>query len=299
MKQILLFLLFFFGCKTFVFAQNEFAPVGAYWKYNFYEMCGERQRLVKVVSDTLVNGKTFRKLAIEDFVNSRCPPPNTSRYFSTDYLSTRNDSVFMGLNQVFLFYFKAQIGDSIKLKDALNGQKRYGIVDSVGQISLGGTNRRVMYFTKYCKNQQTGQTTRYRTISKLVENVGLLTEGLIWEEPDCGVVDVSQFLFSCYKSPSFGYPTNVTCSPTVATNELIANQISIFPNPTNGNLTINFPSELTLNTVELMNYLGQKMWIKKGENLQKINVSNLPNDAYVVRLLFDNQSITKKIMVQH
>jgi Secretion system C-terminal sorting domain len=299
MKQILLFCLFFLGFQTSVSAQNDFAPVGAYWKYNFYEMCGERQRLVKVVSDTLVNGKTFKKLAIEDFVNSRCPPPNGSRSFGTEYLSTRNDSVFMGLNQVFLFHFKAQIGDSINLKNALNGQKRYGIVDSIGQINLGGVNRRIMYFTKYCKNQQTGQITKYRTISKLVENVGLLTEGLIWEEPDCGVVDVSQYIFSCYKSPTFGYPTNVTCSPTVSTNELIANQISIFPNPANTDLTVNFPSELILNSVELVNYLGQKIKVEKGDNLQKINVSNLPNGAYFIRLLFDNQSITKKIMVQH
>jgi hypothetical protein len=299
MKQILLFCLFFFGCKTFVFAQNVFAPVGAYWKYNFYEMCGERQRLVKVVSDTLVNGKTFKKLGIDDFFNNRCPPIGTYRGYSIDFLSTRNDSVFMGLNQVFLFHFKAQLGDSINLKNALNGQKRYGIVDSIGQINLGGVNRRVMFFTKYCKNQQTGQTTRYRTISKLVENVGLLTEGLIWEEPDCGVFDVSQYIFSCYNAPTFGYPANVICTPTVATNELIANQISIFPNPSNTDLTVNFPSELKLNSVELMNYLGQKLWLKKGENLQKINVSNLPSGAYFVRLLFDNQSFTKKIVVQH
>jgi Secretion system C-terminal sorting domain len=219
--------------------------------------------------------------------------------YGSDFVSTRNDSVFMGLNQVFLFHFKAQIGDSVNLRNALNGQKRYGIVDSIGQINLGGVNRRVMFFTKYCKNQQTGQTTKYRTISKLVENVGLLTEGLIWEEPDCGVFDVSQYIFSCYKSPTFGYPTNVTCSPTVSTNELMSNQISIFPNPSNTDLTINFPSELKLNSVELMNYLGQKIGIKKGENLQKINVSNLPNGAYFMRLLFDNQSITKKIVIQH
>jgi Secretion system C-terminal sorting domain len=299
MKQILLFCLFFLGCQTAISAQNEFAPVGAYWKYSYYNFCGDQSRLVAVVGDTIVNGKTFKKLAIDDFIDDKCPPSRTSHHYSTQFLSTRNDSVFMGLDQVFLFHFKAQLGDSINLKNALNGQKRYGIVDSIGQINLGGINRRIMYFTKYCKNQQTGQTTKYRTISKLVENVGLLTEGLIWEEPDCGVVDVSQYIFSCYKSPTFGYPTNVTCSPTVATNELMSNQISIFPNPSNTDLTINFPSELKINTVELMNYLGQKIKVGKGDNLQKINVSNLPDGAYVIRLLFDNQSVTKKIVIQH
>jgi hypothetical protein len=48
-----------------------------------------------------------------------------------------------------------------------------------------------------------------------------------------------------------------------------------------------------------MNYLGQKIESKKGGDLQKINVSNLQNGAYFIRLIFDNQSITKKIRVQH
>ena len=48
-----------------------------------------------------------------------------------------------------------------------------------------------------------------------------------------------------------------------------------------------------------MNYLGQKISINKLENNQKINVFNLPNGAYFLRLLFDNQSVEKKIIVEH
>jgi hypothetical protein len=299
MKQILLFCLFFFGFNTIVSAQNGFAPIGAYWKYFYFSSFGdERHRLVKVVADTLVNGQNFKKLAVDEYVISRYPVLTTGHVYSSDFLSTRNDSVFTGLNQTFLFNFKAQLGDSIKFKDGF-GSQRFGIVDSIGQINLGGVIRRVMFFTKYCKNLTSGIVTKHRNLSKLVENFGLLTEGLIWNEPDCGVLDISQYTFSCYNSPTFVYPPNFICTPTVATNELITNQISIFPNPANTDLTINFPSELQLNSVELMNYLGQKIERKKGEDLRKINVSNLPNGSYFVRLVFDNQSITKKIMIQH
>jgi hypothetical protein len=300
MKQIILLSSFFFCFNSVMSAQNEFAPIGAYWKYYYYSSFGdERQRLVKVVADTLVNGQNFKKLAVEEYVISRYPVLTTSRGYDSEFLSTRNDSVFMGLNQLFLFNFKAQLGDSIKLRGALNGRTRFCIVDSVGQINLGGINRRIMYFTKYCQNKTNGQTIKYPKISKLVDNVGLLTEGLIWDEPDCGVFDVSQYLFSCYNSPTFRVPANVTCAPTVSTNELIQSQIAIFPNPANNELTINFPSELQLKSGELMNYLGQKMRFNTLENNQKIDVSNWPNGAYFLRLLFDNQSVTKKILILH
>lgn len=300
MKQILLLLFFFLSISFTVSAQNmEFAPVGAYWKYNYSTFCGDQQRLVTVVGDTVVNGKTFKKLAIDEFIKTQCPPPGTSHAYSKDFLSIRNDSVFMGLNQAFLFSFKAQIGDTVKFNDFLNNA-RYGVVDSLGTINLGGVNRRIMYFTKYCKNLTNGQITKHRTISKLVENFGLLTEGLIWQAPDCGAVDVSAYLFSCYGSGVFRYPTNAICPPTVATNEpIFGNHISISPNPANTDLSINYPSELQLNSLELINYLGQKTSVSTSENNQKIDVSTVPNGVYFLNLWFDNQRVVKKIMVQH
>lgn len=300
MKQILLFVLSFSFFTTFTMAQNaEFAPVGAYWKYNYYTFCGDQQRLVTVVGDTIANGKTFKKLAIDEFVDTRCPPARTSHVYSQDFLSIRNDSVFMGLNQTFLFDFKARIGDTIRF-DNFFGNTIYGVVDSVGTINLGSGSRRVMYFTKYCKRQSNGQVVKYRSISKLVENFGLLTEGLIWEKPDCGMVDVSQYLFSCYGSGSFRNPANAICTPTVATNEAIdAHQITIAPNPANNDVQINYPSELHLKRVELSNYLGQTINVFSSANNQKINVLNIPNGVYLLCLQFDNQQIVKKIIVQH
>jgi Secretion system C-terminal sorting domain len=301
MKQILLFSLFFFTISSAVLAQNvEFAPVGAYWKYSWATAGGSGELLTKVVGDTTVNGMIFKKLYDDEFSYYPIPPLFGVHRYSSGFLSVRNDSVFMGLNQGrFLYSFKMQIGDTIKFSN-FSTYERYAVADSVGRMDLNGTNRRVVYCSKYCKDTRNGTIKKSFGRSQIVENHGLLYEGLIWNEPDCGFLDFNLYSLSCYQAGSFRFPTNVICPPTVATNEPIyAHQISISPNPVSNDLSINYPSELQLNNVELINYLGQKISINSSENCQKINVSHAPNGIYFLNLWFDNQRVVKKIMIQH
>ncbi len=304
MKQIFLLSLSFFCFYHPIFTQNaEFAPIGAYWKSGWSESNGSgyTELLTTVVGDTVVNRQLFKKLKIDGYTEQISPPAQPFRGTRIDFLSVRNDSVFLSLDQTqFLYCFSAKIGDTIKFNPnvSLNNLRSFALADSIGRIDLGGVNRRVVYFSKYCKNRN-GVFERQPKRSLLVENFGLLGEFFTWELPDCGVFDLTQYYFRCYQFGSFTYPVNRVCSPTVATNEPSYNQISIFPNPVNNELLINYRSELQLNSVELMNYLGQKISVNKLGNNQKINVSNVPNGVYFLRLLFDNQSITKKILIQH
>ena len=301
MKQILLFSLCFSFFTPFIIAQNaEFAPVGAYWKYSWASPSGGGELLTKVVGDTTVNGLIFKKLYSDEYTY----PPHSSlsgyHRYSSGFLSVRNDSVFTGLNQDrFLFSFRMQIGDTIKFS-TFSTYARYAVADSVGRMDLNGVNRRVVYCSKYCKDTRNGTIKQSLIRSQIVENHGLMYEGLIWSEPDCGFIDFNHYYLTCYQAGSFRLPTNVICTPTVATNEVInASQISIAPNPTHTDLQINYPSELHLNHVELSNYLGQTISVYSSKNNEKINVSNVPNGVYFLRLWFDNQQVVKKIIVQH
>jgi Secretion system C-terminal sorting domain len=300
MKQFILVIAFLSNYSSnFIDAQNpNFAPVGAYWRYNFDDGRGPGYAILKVVSDTVVGGKTYRNLYLyaNNYLGGTGP---YITYTHFGMLDLRNDSVFQISRQGnvrFLYSFKQAVGDTIfYLKTAT--QQEYVVADSVKTENILGENRRVVYFTKHCKRQNLLKANR---AIRLVENVGLLDDMMDWGEFFCGILGTRSYTPTCYNSGTAIYPPNPSnCSPISAINERIDTQISLFPNPANTDLTINFPSELTLNSVELMNYLGQIMWIKKGENLQKINVSNLPNGAYFVRLLFDNQSVTKKIRIQH
>lgn len=297
MKQFILFTAFIFYYQLgFIHAQNpNFAPVGAYWNFKFEDAFGPGRTTLKVVADTVVNGKTYRNLYQQDFYTY-----STLRNFKHfGMLDLRNDSVFLISRQNnvrFLYTFKAAVGDTLFVSNTPTSQT-FAVADSVKTENILGMNRRVVYYTKYCKRSTTLKTFK---VILLVENIGLINEIMDWGDFSCGILETRNYQQTCYQGGNLIYPTNPTfCSPNVSTNDLTNAQISISPNPTNSDLTINFPSEMHLNSVELMNYLGQKVETKKGENLRKINVSNLPNGAYFVRLVFDNQGITKKIMVQH
>jgi hypothetical protein len=297
MKQFILVIAFLSNYSSnSIDAQNpNFAPVGAYWNYNFSDGYGPGSTTLKVVADTVVNGKTYRNLYLYD-AYTYSALRNTKHF---GMLDLRNDSVFLISRQNnirFLYSFKQTVGDTIFYVRTATEQQ-YVVADSAKTESFLGTNRRVVYFTKHCKKQNLLKSNK---VIRLVENVGLIDDLMDFGDFFCGIPETRNYQLTCYNSGSAIYPQNPSnCSPISVINERTDAQISIFPNPANTDLTINFPSELQLNSVELMNYLGQKIEMKKGEDLRKINVSNLPNGAYIIRLVFDNQSITKKIMVQH
>lgn len=72
--------------------------------------------------------------------------------------------------------------------------------------------------------------------------------------------------------------------------------ISIFPNPTSGVLNINAVE--TNSSVEVLNIVGEKVYsntLVKGNNT--IDLSNLANGAYFVKMNSNNQVITKKVVL--
>jgi len=76
----------------------------------------------------------------------------------------------------------------------------------------------------------------------------------------------------------------------------VADKIKIYPNPTNGQLTIE-NGELTIENVEMYNVMGQLLQ-SKIVNLQskiEIDVSYLANGVYIVRMQTDKGTVTRKI----
>ena len=297
MKQILLLSFFFF--PLFTTAQNiDFAPVGAYWRYNFDDGGGPGYAVLKVVGDTVVNGKTYRNLYLYANNYLNMPPRITNTHFGM--LDLRNDSVFLTSRQNtvrFLYSFKQAVGDTVFMLNSTTMQQ-YVVVDSVKTENILGRSRRVVYFTKHCR--RTTAFYKERRAIRLAENVGLLDDIMDWGEFGCGILERRDYMPTCYQSGSAKYPSNAqNCEPISAINETIAHQITIAPNPVSNNLQINYPSELQLTRIELTNYLGQNISVHSVGNNQKINVSNAPNGVYFLNLWFDNQQVVKKLIVQH
>ena len=90
--------------------------------------------------------------------------------------------------------------------------------------------------------------------------------------------------------------TGVAPSPTE-----LKSSLSIYPNPTNGeiNVTINSAVE-TLNEIVVINLVGQQVMTVKGQNKDyySIDLSGMSKGIYFVKCNFASGSVTRKILLQ-
>jgi endonuclease I len=68
----------------------------------------------------------------------------------------------------------------------------------------------------------------------------------------------------------------------------------IYPNPSNGNFTINFENTTGNVVVEIYSLLGERVFEKEAN--ASISVSNLQSGIYLIKITKDNKSVTKKIV---
>ncbi|ARV08385.1 beta-glucanase [Winogradskyella sp. PC-19] len=73
----------------------------------------------------------------------------------------------------------------------------------------------------------------------------------------------------------------------------LTNQFKIYPNPSNAIIFVD--SQLSIDSLKLYNALGQMVIEKFGE--KRINVSNLPQGIYVLKIISENATITKRVVV--
>lgn len=76
-------------------------------------------------------------------------------------------------------------------------------------------------------------------------------------------------------------------------DELLAQGISLYPNPVSDILTID--SEIPLTKVEIYSVLGRKVK-EVDSDFKSIPTSNLSNGVYVVRIFSENGLVTKKLI---
>ena len=87
---------------------------------------------------------------------------------------------------------------------------------------------------------------------------------------------------------------------TISTIEDYSSSINIFPNPTNGNITIN--SEYGIKTIELYNTIGNELLsVNNNENKitkTQLDLSTFAKGVYFIKINIDNQIINQRIILQ-
>jgi len=77
--------------------------------------------------------------------------------------------------------------------------------------------------------------------------------------------------------------------------------ITIYPNPTNGIFTINLTSDVSnlISDVCITDLTGKIVYLKeKNGNNFTVNISDKPNGIYILKILYDNKIISRKIIKQ-
>ncbi|MGQ0828123.1 MAG: T9SS type A sorting domain-containing protein [Bacteroidota bacterium] len=87
----------------------------------------------------------------------------------------------------------------------------------------------------------------------------------------------------------------------VGINEMQSNtEISIYPNPNNGNFQLTVPTQNSENaTIKIFNVFGERVFIEQLEKSANNNIllSDLSNGIYFVNILSDNKSYTQKLII--
>lgn len=82
---------------------------------------------------------------------------------------------------------------------------------------------------------------------------------------------------------------------TALTERIVSNPISLYPNPTSNELTID--TEQKISEVSIIDITGKIIMITK-QNTKTINVSDLSNGLYFIKLSTGERTITKKFLKQ-
>jgi uncharacterized protein (TIGR02145 family) len=104
---------------------------------------------------------------------------------------------------------------------------------------------------------------------------------------------------------SFGTGTSVTFSLCVYGSSVgvieneVENSIIIYPNPANETVTVTFNTTDRVNTIEIVNTIGHTVFVKQIKSIEKseqIDISDLPQGIYFIKVQTDKRNIIKKII---
>ena len=74
----------------------------------------------------------------------------------------------------------------------------------------------------------------------------------------------------------------------------LENSVSVFPNPTSNIITIDISNRITVNSLELYNIIGKQ--VIKTANVSTLDLSQLSAGVYMLRVLTDSGTLTKKVI---
>lgn len=80
-------------------------------------------------------------------------------------------------------------------------------------------------------------------------------------------------------------------------DEQIFADVNIYPNPSNGNFNIDLNNSKGINSIEIYSIYGDKVFETSSSESKPISVSNLKKGIYLIKVIQNDQTITKKLVI--
>jgi hypothetical protein len=298
MKRILLIILpIFLGTPIFAQDVNWF-PIGAEWYFTpqcFFEpQCGVVRYHVE--SDTLITGKTAKKIIKEENIWG---PIIGSMTFDVHYLRHENDTVYRYSFEAdkwhFLYCVNPQPGDVWEIQS----DEYFGLgyheghtfvveVDAVVFEEIGGINRRIVHTSPVGESDILFHRTLIEGIGS-TESTGLIGSYTVMQPAGFGPT------FNCYlESGNLIYGSPASPCFSVGIDDLISIQISVQPNPTKDQITIqiaegSFPNEATITLYDLNGRQLLNTALTPGNNTHIVDLRHFTSGMYLLQCVTPSQ----------
>jgi hypothetical protein len=304
MKKVLFF--FFTMQLSFVYAQKEFAPIGAKWHYNEpgFNITGKPDYvLFESIKDTLIKGRKCRKLSIK---------LNNARLIGNEYIFQSKDSIFYynkNSNLFSLLYnFSAKVGDTISFSKTkfkaptsfysttdsiLNFQYKILFIDSI-KISNAWLKRQKVVaihngewgfpggmLKEYFILEKTGSLNYFFGVSPYVTPESTSTLLRCYNETGLS-----------YKDPNWSNSCDFTTGLIEYLNEDVT--CNIFPNPFNTHVSIT--SKDIIESIEICTQNGEAI-ISEFPKKETFDIDlNSNTGIYIIKVKTAFKTYTKQIL---
>ena len=246
-----------------------------------------------ISGDTIINNQTYHKLFVpfvQKLVNDSSSTINTAGYQGAIRQDTLNKKVNIILpftsSEQLLYDFAMQVGDTLKgiIKPEIGSIDTVISIDSV----LVGSSYRKRWYVDNCNGIY------------FIEGIGS-TCGLIIRSPGC-ITDQPGWNISCFKQdgillyPYFATNCQLITSIKPIVDTKINSSLSIYPNPSKENITIETNYADTEQTLEILNLFGQIVYKKIIGNKVIVDISAFANGFYILKLYTDKETMVRKFV---
>ncbi len=296
-KQVLLLLLMIIGGGSLK-AQVEFAPVGTEWYYNYNSFWITGYTHIRSECDTIIDGVNCKKLVKNRLLYNSITQDSMFYTLGYEYMTQINDSVMIYRYGKLkkLYDFGSEIGDTITfpgtddsmaIPELMYGKAVIvdkGVVNADGNdlryIDIEPINESPWIFSSY------GFDIYYNPyITRICETIGNMY-GYLLPEVAFEADNEEGGAFRCYSSNETIISLfNKECDyiGIVSLDESYTKDIEIYPNPTEGKVTIK--SIYNQHIITIYDSYGRSIYSCHANSTQAdIDMSNYPSGLYIISI---------------